>query len=190
MSTKVAPFTKIHVRSGPYYLTDFDKLMAQTVASWVGSDLELLWLAPKTHPPLTAEKVLAWHLEQSNPLLFYRDGISEPLGYLELNPMPEQRKHLWMGHCIIRPDQRGVGLGRQLIEMMLEHAFVNRGARRVSLVVFPANIAAICCYRSTGFADAGEQVKYFSTSGKEHRMLRMTIGADRYGLLEHNKKST
>jgi RimJ/RimL family protein N-acetyltransferase len=170
----------VQLRRPPYSLAAFDKLMAPLVASWPVDADELFLLAPKTQPPLTAAKVLAWTVERGTPLLLYRDAQTQPLGYVELNPMPAERRHFWMGHCLIDPAQRGRGLGLLLVDMVLEHAFHNHGAGRVSLAVFPENEAAICCYRRAGFVDAGEQVKYFPTSGRQHRMLRMSIDAHRY----------
>jgi RimJ/RimL family protein N-acetyltransferase len=142
------------VRSGPYYLGPFDKLMAPIVAAWARDPHELFWLAPKTYPPLTAAKVVGWPGSDGCPLLFYRDGIVEPIGYLE---------------------PRGSGLGEVMINLVLEEAFQTRKAARVSLVVFPDNIAAIRCYRACGFTEVGEQVKYFPTTGRQHRMLQMSV---------------
>lgn len=167
-------------RRGPYCLSPFDKLQASRVASWARDDQELFWLAPKTPPPLTAAKVVGWATADGRPLLFYRDEIAEPLGYLELNPMPADWGHYWLGHCVIRPDQRGTGVGRHMIGLTLEYAFRTRRAYRVSLVVFPENAPAIRCYRHAGFIDAGEQWKYFSTTGQQHRMIQMTIDRARY----------
>jgi len=154
--------------------------MADRVASWVRDDSELFWLAPKTTTPLTAAKVVGWITSEARPLLFYGDDPAEPLGYLELNPMPADWGHYWLGHCIVHPDHRGAGLGRQMIALTLDLAFRIQRAYRVSLVVFPENTSAIRCYRSAGFIDAGEQWKYFVTTGRQHRMEQMTINRGRY----------
>ena len=180
MCIEPAQSVDILIRKEPYYLVTFDKLIAPIIASWVTDHRELFWLAPQTYPPLTAEKVLTWHRPGANPLLFYRDGSDQPLGYGELNTMPGQKKHYWMGHCIIQPQSRGVGLGRQFVDLLLDYAFVNRKVKQVSLIVFPDNSAAIRCYRSCGFVNAGEQLKYFSTTGNQHRMLQMTMESKIY----------
>jgi len=165
----------ILARNGAYFITPFDKLTAPLIATWVCDDRELLWLAPKTHPPITAQKIIAWTDTRGNPLLFYRDGEPNPVGYAELNPMPQQKKHLWMGHFIIQPESRGTGLGRIFVDLMLEYAFENLKVSRISLVVFPDNLAAIGCYRSTGFVDSGRQLKYFYPTGQQYSLVLMTI---------------
>lgn len=167
-------------RRGPYYLGPFEKVMAPLVARWARDDQELFWLAPKTPPPLSTAKVIAWATPDGRPMLFYRDEKPEPLGYLELNPMPADWGHYWLGHCVIRPEQRGTGIGRHMISLTIEYAFRVRRAYRVSLVVFPENVSAIRCYRRAGFIDAGDQWKFFATTGQQHRMLQMTIDRGRF----------
>ena len=168
-------------RRGPYYLTPFDKLLAPVVASWAREDLELFWLAPKTPPPLTPTKVVAWASPDGRPLLFCSDDSPDgPLGYLELNPMPADWGHFWLGHCVAHPECRGVGIGRRMISLALDLAFHGRRAYRVSLVVFPENEMAVRCYRRAGFIDAGDQWKFFTTTGRQHRMLQMTIDRGRF----------
>ena len=120
-------------------------------------------------------------------MLLYRERRTEPIGYVELNPMPGQKKHLWMGHCLIQPEQRGAGLGRLTVELMLEKAFLNERARIVSLVVFPDNATAIRCYRSIGFRHIGEQVKYFPSTRRQHCMLEMRMTQEEYLLVREEQ---
>jgi len=181
---------KIHVQNGPWCLAAFDPLMAPFIVSWVQDTRELFWLAPKTAPPLTSAKVVAWPGPDGCPMLLYREQHTEPIGYIELNPMPGQKKHLWMGHCLIRPEHRGAGLGRLIIELMLEKAFLNERARIVSLVVFPDNTPAIRCYRTAGFSHIGEQVKYFSNTRRQQCMLEKRMAREEYLVIREEQTQT
>ncbi len=180
MSISSAPAPVSHVSEGPYRLVPFDAATAPIVARWARTDAELFWLAPKTLPPLTCEKVLSWTAEEGCPLLLQRDGAVDPIGYLELNQMPGEPHHLWMGHCVLSPEARGTGVGKLMVRMLMTEGFRHRRARRLSLVVFPDNEAAIACYLSAGFVHAGEQTKYFYVTGRQHRMLRMTCDRHRF----------
>jgi RimJ/RimL family protein N-acetyltransferase len=71
-----------------------------------------------------------------------------------------------------------------MVRLMLEEAFGHREAEQVSLVVFPENRPALRCYNRIGFRHAGFQVKYFQTTGKQHRMIRMTLRKSDYGSLD------
>lgn len=178
----VAPLksAEVYARDGPYFLSSFDRLMAPLVAGWARDGRELFWLAPSTPAPLTAAKVVGWVGPDGGPRLFRREGIFEPLGYLELNPMPGQPNHHWLGHCVIRPERRGTGLGRIMIDLVLNEAFEARGARQISLMVFPENLAAYRCYLRTGFREITDQYKYFATTGKRYRMVQMGLSRDEY----------
>lgn len=183
MSIAPTPSRVVFLRSGSCSLAPFDVMMAATVAGWARTAQELFWLAPKTAPPLTPAKVVAWAGPQSCPLLLFRDGSADPLGYLELNPMPVEAAHYWIGHCVLHPHHRSIGLGQRMVGLALDLAFQHHRARRVSLVVFPDNTAAIRCYRNAGFVGAGDQIKYFQTTGRQHRMLQMTIDRSRYAAI-------
>ncbi len=167
-------------RRGNLVLAPFESSMAPLVATWPRDGQELFWLAPKTVAPLTPAKVVAWAGPECRPLLFCQDDLIEPLGYLELNPMPADFGHYWLGHCIVHSSFRGRGLGRHMIGLGLDLAFRTQRAYRVSLVVFPDNAGAIRCYRNAGFVDAGDQYKYFPSTGRQHRMIQMTIDRGRY----------
>jgi ribosomal protein S18 acetylase RimI-like enzyme len=179
--------TKIHYSQGAYYLAAFESQWASAVVDMVVDDHELFMLAPKSMPPLTAEKVRAWAGPGCTQMLLYHRTSPKPLGYVELNTMPSASRHLWMGHCIIRPDRRGTGLGWRMVEMVVEMAFAKCKANVLSLVVFPENQSAIRCYRSAGFEHINKETKFFASTRSEHTMLHMAINARRYRYLQRNR---
>ncbi len=189
MSVAPVQVDAVYARKGSSYLAPFDDALAPFVAAWVQDRHELFWLAPKTAPPLTAAKMADWPGPGGCPMLLHRDGSSEPRGYIELNPMPHESRHLWLGHCLIRPRWRGTGLGREMVQLLLEQAFVHRAAESVSLVVFPDNVCAIRCYRASGFLQVGEQVKFFPTTNRRHCMLVMRITRRQYAVLPDSSLS-
>ena len=180
MSVAPSHVDRMHLGQGSCLLADFDRDFAPMVASWVYSDRELFWLAPRTEPPLTSGKVIAWCTPASSPLLLWHNDENDPIGYAELNFMPGEKTHLWIGHCLIRPDRRGMGFGHRIVELLLREAFDRRRALAVSLVVFPDNAAAIRCYRTAGFVHVREQFKYMPATGRQHCMLEMRIRRPQY----------
>lgn len=132
-------------------------------------------MAPSTSLPLTANKVITWKRPGGRALVLIHAGDSRPLGYGELNPLRADPAHLWLGHVIVRPDQRGRGAGQALVRALLEFAAERLFARNVSLIVFPENKAAIKCYRRVGFSIAGEEYHRFGGVGPRHRFLRLDI---------------
>ena len=53
--------------------------------------------------------------------------------------------------------QLGKGLGREVIKLVLSHAFGTMGLHRVDLRVLAFNERAIRCYRSCGFVEEGRE---------------------------------
>ncbi|MEK6676447.1 MAG: GNAT family protein [Planctomycetota bacterium] len=145
---------------------------SSVIVDWVRSDSELHWLAPSLDPPLTDAKVLSWLKPNGSAFIAESDSSDGPIAYGELNPMSADPGHLWLGHCLVRPDQRGLGIGREFVRVLLRDAFEHQSAHRVSLVVFPGNHSAIHCYLSVGFTFAGEEFHHFRRNHRE-RLLRL-----------------
>jgi RimJ/RimL family protein N-acetyltransferase len=158
-----------------FTLRKFDPLFAGLVASWVRSAEELFWLAPSTAYPLSAAKVVRWTHKHGNPLLYYRVGAQMPVGYGELNPMRNDPRHLWIGHVVLDPAFRGHGLGLRLTHALVDHAFGRLRARKLTLVVFPENEAAVRCYERVGFCCRGEERQCFRGLSPRHRLLRFEM---------------
>ena len=81
------------------------------------------------------------------------------------------------GHILnvaVHPDMRGAGVGRLLVEKVLEECRGN-GASFVSLEVRGANSAAIRLYRKMGFAEVGKRKKY-SENGEDALMMEYVFG--------------
>ncbi len=165
---------------GESRLMRFNDRYAGLVASWVGSDRELTWLAPSIVPPLTAAKVCAWGEAGGERLLFWGSGSDEPVGYGELHRMPRSLDQWWIGHVIVDPGRRGVGLGRGFVRHLLARAFGALAAREVLLLVFPENRAAIRCYERSGFLITGMERRYFKGPGLGHWFLRMVVTRSRF----------
>jgi RimJ/RimL family protein N-acetyltransferase len=154
-------------------LTPFEAGYADRVLSWVRSPREAYWLAPRTKPPLTIEKLRAWARPGRIPLMLVAPEQPEPLAYGELNVLNERRREYWLGHLIVDSQQRGRGLGRRLTELLLRRAFDRLAARRVSLVVFPENAAAVACYQAAGMCDDGYETHYFAVYRRRERLVRL-----------------
>ena len=159
-------------------LVPFEPAWAPLVVSWVRDDDELYWLAPKSMPPLTSAEVLRWRTPDHEPyaLLDGRDG--QPVGYGELNRLSGRRREYWLGHLIVDPTRRSRGFGIELTRGLLAEAFEQRGAWRVTLVVFPENERAMACYRAAGLREDGQEWHRFPVRGREELLVRMAARAD------------
>jgi RimJ/RimL family protein N-acetyltransferase len=153
----------------------FDPVHAATVAAWVRTDEELLWLAPSTGGPLTAEKVAGWARPEGDAFLYVEQPEALPLAYGELNPMRRAPGHFWLGHVIVDPARRARRLGQAFVRALSHHAFRRLGANKLSLIVFPGNHAAVECYLRVGFRIVGEEFHRFGMRRNKHRFLRLEV---------------
>ncbi len=162
------------------FLTAFTPSYASLIASWVRSDEELTWLAPSTVWPLTASKVVAWGKDRDHCFLLWNGSADGPIGYTELNCMAGRPQTMWIGHFVVDPAQRGQSYGFMLAKALLAAAFGQYAATEVLLVVFPDNSGAIRCYERVGMVVLGREEKYFETTNRRHRFLRMGINRAKY----------
>ncbi len=154
-------------------LAPFELVWAARVISWVRDAREAYWLAPMSRPPLQPDEMLRWREPGHEPYLLWEIGGNGPIGYGELNRLGTGRRLYWLGHLIVDSSQRGRGYGVQLTRLLLEEAFQQRGARRVTLVVFPENRAAVACYHAAGMLDDGYEWHTFPAYGRRECLLRL-----------------
>lgn len=159
----------------PPRLRPFTSNFAKRVASWIVGAQEMYWLAPRTKPPVTAETVLGWQAPGYAPRLLVDSAGVRPVAYGELNVLNAATDHYWLGHLLVDPAHRGRGLGALLTSSLIDEAFAERRARRVSLVVFPENARAIACYRRIGLVEAGRETHEFPVYRRRVSLLRMCI---------------
>jgi len=81
------------------------------------------------------------------------------------------------GHILdvaVHPEVRGGGVGRLLVEKVLEECRGN-GASFVSLEVRESNLPAIALYRKMGFAEVGKRKRYYE-NGENALMMEYVFG--------------
>lgn len=164
----------IHVRLLAACLTPFEPAHAPLVALWLSRPRDALWAAPRTPPPITADKVRAWGAPQMEQWVLRVPDESQPVGYGELNVLRQDRGEYWIGHLVVDPQRRGRGYGRRLTELLLERAARQHQARRVSLVVFPDNLRAMACYQAAGMRFECRETQYFPPYRRYVHLIRMT----------------
>lgn len=94
-----------------------------------------------------------------------------------MNRLAGHERTYWLGHLLVDPARRGLGVGRALTERLLRYAFARLNARRVTLVVFPENAVAIACYRAAGLHLDGHESHFFPNCESTVRMVRMAVMA-------------
>lgn len=119
--------------------------------SWVDSEETLMQFAgPSYNFPLTPEQ-LDISLSDKNRIAFRIVGNETNLsmGHCEVYLSGNSAK---IGRILIGDkEQRGKGLGKQIVNLLLEHIFSKLNITTVELNVFDWNTSAIKCYEKIGF---------------------------------------
>ena len=175
MSIAPKPIPKTKDAGDRLRLKPFQVSSASIVAGWVSGADELRLLAPMTAAPLTAQKVAAWQRPQTRSFLLFVGDREDPVGYAELNAIRDDPYHYWLGHIVLCPALRGLGIGGRFVRALVSTALDEQGARRVSLIVCPDNAPAIRCYERAGFDLVSEEIHRFPKPPRRIRMLRYEL---------------
>lgn len=126
---------------------------AGVVATLVSTPGELAQVSPDETFPLTAETVRHWIEHRRSGYVLEQRG--RVVGYAELVDDGRAPDRVWVGHMMVVPSQRGLGLGRILVRALQGIAERERDVREVAISAFADNPRALQCYRRCGFQDRG-----------------------------------
>lgn len=122
---------------------------AVTIAGLVQSAEDLRQVSPLEVYPLDQATVLHWLMKRDAGYVLEDRG--EVIAYGELVPDKDETDRLWIGHMIVNPRRRGLGLGQRLVHELVRVAEHEREAREVAISAFADNPRALRCYEACGF---------------------------------------
>ena len=158
--------------NGQLRLVEFQPGHFEQLINWIpDEDFLLLWGGPLYRWPLTVEQ-LQRHLaaDDVTPLLLL-DG-EQAVGFCEL--IRESSAQYRLCRVLIgSPSSRGRGLGKRLLELVLDYARREFSASRFSLHVFADNHAAIRCYQAFQFREVSRDQHGVLADGTPRIVLRM-----------------
>ena len=118
------------------------------VCSFPQSAEELFYMFPKASYPLTREALSAAIDQRSDSTVVLADG--QPAAFANFY-QHERGGACTIGNVVVAPQWRGRGVGRYLIETMLDLAFTKHKAADVLVSCFSANAGALLFYSRLGF---------------------------------------
>ena len=132
-------------------LTPYRREDAREILSWCRDELAFYqWSAGILGAfPITEE---AFRCVENLIPITARDERG-PAGFFTLRRPPDAPDTLRFGFVILRPDCRGRGLGKTMLQLGVRLALEEMGAQRISLGVFENNRPARRCYLAAGFED-------------------------------------
>ncbi len=127
---------------------------AREVARWPASIEEVrLWAGSADGWPVQAAVFRRWHEDTDVHPYVLHDGETL-IGYGELW-VDEPEREVELARIIVNPADRGRGVGKRLVVLLLERASLT-GLPDAFVRVVPVNSAAIACYRAAGFSPVSD----------------------------------
>ncbi len=129
---------------------------AKEILNWIKNEREFrLWSADRYEKyPASPEDINNNYLRSSKISEFYPLTLEDNgkiIGHLILRNPGENKEVIRMGFIIVDNSIRGKGYGKTLINLAINYAKENLGAKEINLGVFVNNDGALHCYESVGF---------------------------------------
>lgn len=164
------------LRLRPYKACD-----AQTIISWIKDEVAFRkWCADRyENYPITADDMNAQYdgtrfSDSFYPMTaFDETGV---VGHLIMRFVDEEKSSLRFGFVIVDDTKRGMGYGKEMLQLSIKYAFEILKVQKVSLGVFENNAPAYHCYKAAGFTDVElEEVEYYHVLGEEWKCLELEL---------------
>ncbi len=169
-------------------LEHFDKENYAALISWVNSEEELMQFAgPQFKFPLTPEQ-LDISLSDGNRFAFriVANETDVSIGHAEIYASADSVR---IGRILIgNKEQRGKGLGVQIVQSLLDFAFSWLEKPKAELYVFDWNTSAIRCYGKVGFTINPDKKLERKVKEEVWIALNMTIDREKWIDLNKNKQ--
>jgi RimJ/RimL family protein N-acetyltransferase len=112
------------------------------------SEHELYFLYPKASYPLTIEQLKNSIDQRTDSTVVLLDD--RVVGFANFYICEEGEKCA-IGNVVVAPETRGQGVGKYLIETMVQIAFTKHKAKEVHISCFNQNVAGLLLYQKLGF---------------------------------------
>lgn len=156
------------------------------IQSWMNDEETTLYLPAffdLPHTEKSAADILDenMNVQQNCARFVLADPVTEEYwGQISLENIDRRNGCAALDVVLGKKEQRGKGIGRESIALMLRYAFETQGLRRVELTVLADNSRARLCYLKSGFVEEGVARQKIWKAGKFRDVVSMAILRDEY----------
>lgn len=130
---------------------------APTILSWCKDKHAFrLWSADRYKEFPAQPKEMQKQYDGDNMFPLMAVVGEEIIGHILLRFPSEDKSVIRFGFVIVDDSKRGMGYGRRLLQLAIDHACHQMGVKTITLGVFADNPSALKCYQSVGFKITGE----------------------------------
>ncbi len=102
------------------------------------------------------------------------------IGNIKLGPIDWLHRRASLGILIGDPASRGRGFGREAIELVLGHAFLQLGLQKVTAGAYADHAASVELFKAIGFSIEGRQREHLFRDGRWHDKALMGLLREEY----------
>jgi len=183
MKKQLRKSTMESLRLRPYKPQD-----AEAIVSWIKDERALRkWSADRYGAyPITAEDINYKYLERNGDCEksdnFYpltAVDAKGPVGHLILRYTDDAKTIIRIGFVIVDDIKRGMGFGKEMLQMAIRYAFDMLKAEKITLGVFENNPSAYYCYKAAGFREVPmEQNLFFEILGEKWKCIELEVNKE------------
>ncbi len=153
-------------------LVPFQKSWTPEILSWVSSPTDLVLWSGSTFPKGLSISLFLRHLQRSDlNAIAQLDPTGKLLCYGEVVRMSPSRCSFC--RIIVRPDSRGLGVGKAFCQQLLDWCILERGYTEVILNTLGNNQKALSCYQSIGFTITSRKKKARMVDGIKQDLIQL-----------------
>ena len=164
------------LRLRPYKACD-----AKAIVSWIGDETMFRkWCADRFESwPITAEDLNRHYEALADSDSFYEMTVFDDTGvagHMIMRFTDERKTILRFGFVIVDDQKRGMGYGKEMLQLAIRYAFDMLKAEKITLGVFENNEPAYRCYLAAGFRDkTGTQAEYYHIGNEDWECLELEM---------------
>lgn len=142
-----------------------------------GSDTRFLlqFAGPKYKFPLDKKQLLETTEADDYIMFKFIDDNGDFLGHCQLVDIDTINKKSKVGRVLLDPTKRGRGLGRKMIQELINYSRDILGLKELFLRVYDFNESAFKCYQNLGFIETSRESNYFESINETWTSITMTI---------------
>ncbi len=162
-------------------LRPYKECDAQNIVKWIKNEFAFRqWSADRyeKYPITSADMNSYYQKDNGNDNIWGMTAFNETgvVGHFTMRFPDDNQNELRLGFVIIDDEQRGKGLGKEMLNLAIRFAFEFVRVNKISLGVFENNAVAIQCYKSCGFKEVSLQnIESYLCMGETWNCIEMEL---------------
>lgn len=157
-----------------FVLMPFQSAYAAEIIGWATSAEDARHWAGLALP-VDVDVFERWHADPDvQPYVLFKEGVLVAYGEVWAD---SEEQEIELARLLIKPEQRGQGIGQRLVALLLEQGKAATGYPNAFVRVYPENHAALACYRRAGFSPVSdeEQIQFNQGQPMEYLWFRSVL---------------